>query len=147
MTKPASQFVYVTYIRAEQAAVWRALTSPEFTRQYWFGMTIDGDWKLGGPWKLLFEDGRIADQGEVLEIDEPNRLVISWRNQFKPEYEVEGFTRCAFDLEKDGEAVKLTVTHEIDLADSKVIHAVSGGWPKVLSNLKSLLEIGAIAVA
>lgn len=147
MTQAKSQFVYVTFIRADQAAVWRALTSPEFTRQYWFGMSVEGDWKMGGPWKLSFEDGRIADQGEVLEMDEPNRLVVSWRNEFKPEFKAEGWTRCVYDLEKAEGAVKLTVTHTSEVADSKVIQAVSGGWPKVLSNLKSLLETGSIAVA
>ncbi len=64
----------------------------------------------------------------------------------EPELKAEGPSRCTFDLEPTGGAVKLTITHEIDRPDSKFIHAVNGGWPKVLSNLKSLLETGAIAL-
>ena len=61
-------------------------------------------------------------------------------------FKAEGPGRCTFDIEPMAGAVKLTITHEIDRLDSKLIHAVSGGWPLVLSNLKSLLETGEIVV-
>ena len=142
-----STFVYVTFIRTTPEKLWTALTSPEFTEQYWFGMHQKTDWKAGSPWQLVFADGRIADAGEVVEIDPPKRLVIKWRNEFKPELKVEGYSRCTMELEALTEAVKLTITHTIDCPESKLIGAVSNGWPRVLSNLKSLLETGRIAVA
>ena len=86
--------------------------------------------------------GRFED-GEVLEADPPRRLAISWRNEFRPELTAEGFSRASFEIEATEDSVKLTVIHEIDREGSKLIEAVSGGWPRILSSLKSLLETGA----
>jgi uncharacterized protein YndB with AHSA1/START domain len=72
--------------------------------------------------------------------------VIRWQHQNKPELKAEGDSQCAFDLEPSGTAVKLSITHTIEREPSKFIAAVSGGWPKVISNLKSLLETGTIAL-
>jgi uncharacterized protein YndB with AHSA1/START domain len=142
MTTDASTFRYVTYIRTTPAALWQALTEPEFTRQYWFGVDVLSDWKAGSPWQMRFEDGRIADTGEILESDPPKRLVIKWRNEFRPELKAEGYSRCTMELEpvEDG-VVKLTITHAMGRPGA-FIEAVSGGWPRILSNLKSLLETG-----
>jgi uncharacterized protein YndB with AHSA1/START domain len=115
-------------------------------KQYWFGMHCECDWKVGSEWKLVFADGRIADAGEVVEVDPPKRLVLKWRNEWNPEMKAEGYSRCTFVLEPMTGAVKLTVTHAMDRTQSKFIGAVSGGWPKILSNLKSLLETGAVAL-
>jgi uncharacterized protein YndB with AHSA1/START domain len=144
MSKP--KFVYVTFIRTTPQKLWSALTDPNFTKQYWFGMHHETDWKAGSSWQLVFADGRVADAGEIVEIDPPRRLVLKWRNEFKPELKSEGYSRCTIDLEPIGGAVKLTITHEIDSAESKFIEAVSGGWPRILSNLKSLLETGEVAL-
>ena len=150
MSRP--KFVYVTYIRTTPEKVWAALTDPQTIRKFWFGMTAESAFRAGSPWSLKFEDGRVADSGEILEADPPKRLVIKWRNEFKPELKAEGWSRCTMDIEMadyypnfGGKAVKLTVTHELDGEGTKFIEAVSGGWPKVLSNLKSLLETGDVA--
>ena len=141
MSESKSSFVYVTYIRTTPQKLWDALTKPEFTRQFWFGTWQECDWKAGAAWRLMIPDGRVADAGEVLEIDPPRRLVLSWRNEFTDMRE-EGFSRMTYLLEPESEMVKLTVMHEIDRPKAKFIEAVSGGWPKVISNLKSLLETG-----
>ncbi len=137
-----SQFVYVTFIRTTPGKLWEALTEPQFIRQYWFGTTIECGWKKGSPWKMVQSDGSTSDTGEILEIDPPRRMVIRWQNQWKPELEAEGPSLCTIELEPVGSAVKLTITHSIEREPSKLIHAVSGGWPKIISNLKSLLETG-----
>lgn len=137
-----SSFVYVTYIRTTPDKLWQALTDAEFQKQYWFGMHQECDWKEGSPWKMLFADGRVADMGEVLESDPPRRLVLKWRNDISPELKAEGETRCVYELEQLDESVKLTITHSIDKTPSQFITAVSTGWPKILSSLKSLLETG-----
>lgn len=136
------RFIYVTYIRTTPEKLFEALTKPEFTRQYWFGITAESDWHVGAEWKLRFADGRIADTGEVLEYDPPRRLVLKWRNEFMPELKAEGYSRCVMELEPSGDMVKLTITHAIDRENSEFIQKVSGGWPKILSSLKSLLETG-----
>jgi uncharacterized protein YndB with AHSA1/START domain len=141
-----SSFVYVTFIRTTPEKLWEALTDPQFTRKYWFDTTVECGWKKGSPWKLLGSDGSLTDTGEILEIDPPRRMIIRWQNEWKPELKAEGPGRCTIELEPVGSAVKLTITHEIDRPESKLITAVSGGWPRVLSNLKSLLETGEIAI-
>ena len=140
------EFVYVTYIRTTTEKLWSALTNAELIKQYWFGMHCECDWKTGASWKLLFEDGRIADAGEIIEIEPPKHLVLKWRNEWNPEMKAEGYTRCTFDLQNMTGAVKFTVTHSIERDQSKFIEAVSIGWPQVLSNLKSLLETGMVAL-
>jgi uncharacterized protein YndB with AHSA1/START domain len=142
-----STFIYVTYIRTSPDKLWKALTSPEFIRQYWFGMHCESDWQTGSSWRLMFEDGRVADTGEIVESTPGKRLAIRWRNEFKPELKAEGDSLCVMEIEAAGDASKLTVTHSIDKEGSEFIRAVSGGWPRILSNLKSLLETGDVALA
>ncbi len=137
-----SRFVYVTYIRTTPAKLWQALTEPAFQRKYWFGMTQECAWEKGASWKMLFEDGRVADAGEVLEIDPPKRLVLKWRNEFMPELKAEGYSQATYTLEKAGDSVRLTVVHEIARPGAKFIEKVSGGWPMIFASLKSLLETG-----
>ena len=141
-----SSFVYVTYIRTTQDDLWAALTTPEFMTKYWFGMNMETDWKVGSSWKLSFPDGRIADTGEIVEFDRPRRIVLKWRNEFRPELTAEGYARCSIELEPQDGVVKLTISHTIERSESKFIEAVSGGWPRILSNLKSLLETGELVL-
>ena len=136
------RFVYVTYIPTTPERLWTALTDPDFTTRYWFGMRLESSWEKGAPWSMAYQDGRITDRGEVLEVEKPRRLVLSWRHQFREELKAEGEVRATFTLEPDGELVKLTVVHESQRGAPKLIAAVSGGWPQILSSLKSLLETG-----
>lgn len=142
MTEANSTFVYVIYIRTTPEKLWDALTKPEFTRQYWVGTWQDSAWQPGSSWKLMRPGGGVADAGEVVEIDEPRRLVLRWRNEFVPDLRAEGYSRCTMELEQLGDKVKLTVTHTMDKPDSKFIKAVSMGWPAILSGVKTLLETG-----
>jgi uncharacterized protein YndB with AHSA1/START domain len=137
-----SQFVYVTYIRTTPEKLWQALIEPEFTRQFWSGVWQESEWTRGASWRLMIPDGRVGDSGEILEIEPGRRLVIKWRNEFKPEMHAEGYSRMTMELETQGDMVKLTIIHEIDRPDSKLIKAVSNGWPLILSGLKSMLETG-----
>ena len=137
-----STFVYVTYIRTTPERLWLALTDAQFMKQYWFGMHCESQWTAGSPWTLVSRDGQIYDAGEIVEAEPPGRLVIRWHHQSKPELKAEGDSQCTMELEPNGTAVRLSITHSIEREPSKLIAAVSGGWPKVISNLKSLLETG-----
>ena len=138
-----STFVYVTYIRTTPEKLWSALTDDaEFMKRYWFGTHCQSQWTAGSPWKMVSGEGNITDAGEILEAEPRRRLVIRWQHQNKPELKAEGESRCTMELEPAGAAVKLSITHTIEREPSKFIEAVSGGWPKILSNLKSLLESG-----
>ena len=131
MSKP--EFVYVIYIKTTAEKLWDALIDSAINQKYWFGAHQESDWRVGSSWKIVFPDGRVADSGEIIEVDPPKRLVIKWRNEFSPELKAEGYSRC---------------TMQIEPADGvKFIEAISGGWPRILSNLKSLIETGDIGVA
>ena len=137
-----STFVYVTYIRTTPQKLWSALTDAEFMKQYWFGVHCESEWAAGSSWRLVAPDGQIFDAGEIVEAEPPRRLVIRWQHELKPELKAEGASLCTMELEPSGPAVKLSITHTIEREPSKLIEAISGGWPKVISNLKSLLETG-----
>lgn len=141
-----STFVYVSYIRTTPEELWSALTDAEFMKQYWFGTHCDSEWKSGSAWKMVSAEGQISDSGEILAADPPRKLVIRWQHQNKPELAAEGESLCTMELEPIGATVKLSITHSIERDSSKLIAAVSGGWPKIISNLKSLLETGSIAL-
>jgi uncharacterized protein YndB with AHSA1/START domain len=137
----SSKFVYVTYIQTTPKQLWAALLKPEFTSLYWFGVRMESDWKVGSPWRMIHADGSVSDAGEVLEIDPPRRLVLKWRNEY-PEMKPEGYTRCTFEISRDRGQTRLQIVHEAERDNSRTIEAVSGGWPMVLSGLKTLLETG-----
>ena len=137
-----SRFVYVTYIRTTPEKLWQALIDPEFTRKFWCETWQESEWKPGASWRIMIPDGRVADSGKIVEFDPPRRLVLTWRNEFRPELHAEGHSRLTYELEKVGNSVKLTVIHEMDRPESKFIQAVSNGWPHILASLKSLLETG-----
>jgi uncharacterized protein YndB with AHSA1/START domain len=143
----ASTFSYVTYIRTTPERLWSALTDDgEFMKQYWFGTRCDSDWTPGSSWTHVSGDGQLLDAGEIAEAEPPRRLVIRWQNENKPDLKVEGASRCAMEVEPSGSAVRLSITHTIERDCSRLIAAVSGGWPKVISNLKSLLETGSVCL-
>jgi uncharacterized protein YndB with AHSA1/START domain len=142
-----STFVYATYIRTDAERLWSALTTDTtFMKQYWFGMHCDSEWTAGAHWRMVRSDGSVCDAGTIVEAEPQRRLVIRWRHQANEELKAEGDSICTISLEPTGAAVKLTIVHTMDREESKLITAVSGGWPQILSNLKSLLESGALVL-
>jgi len=140
MSKPT--FVYVTYIAATPEQVFAALTDYKATERYWFGNAVTCDWKVGSP--LTFKrDGQLIISGEVLEYAPPRRLSYT----FHAEHDglgVEKASRVVFEIEPQPNQVKLTVTHDDFVEDSKVFPRISNGWPLVLASLKSYLESGRV---
>ncbi len=140
---PNSKFVYVTYIRTSPEKLWAALIEPEFTRKYWGNTHQVSEWKRGADWKIMIPDGRTGDSGKIVEFDPPRRMVLTWRNEFVPDMKAEGHSTLIYELEKMNDTVKLTLIHEMPVEGSKLIGAVSEGWPHILASLKTLLETGA----
>ena len=144
---PRSTFVYVTYIRTTPEKLWSALTTDsEFMKQYWFGVHCESTWTAGSPWRMIHKDGSVSDSGEIVEAEAPKRLVIRWRHVKFPELAAEGDSLCTMELEQAGSAVKLSLTHTIERENSQLIQKISGGWSKIMSNLKSLIETGSTVV-
>ena len=138
MQKP--ELVYSTYIRTTPKKVWAAITKPEFTRQYWGGAKNVSDWKKGSKWEHVFEDepDTCAVHGKVVESIPPKRLVLTWVD---PD-DASDKSRLTFEIEAIDDMVCLKVTHGDFQAGSQMAGKVSGGWPRVLSSLKSFLETG-----
>lgn len=148
-----ARFVYTTYINATPEHVWRGLTDPAFTRRYW-GTTLESDWAVGSPITWEQQGVRISDPDQVvLESDPYHRLAYTWHT-CTPQWAAangiddallatlvaEGRSRVSFTIEPVDDLVQLTVVHEAAAADSTIIEMVSGGWPRVISALKTLLE-------
>jgi len=135
------KFVYVIYIASTVEKVWRALTDPKLTEQYWFGYKVSSDWKVGSSYMVEKDGVPPFDKGIVLECDPPRRLSYTWHPQFEDALN-EPHSRVTFELVALERQVQLTVIHDEFEVGSKVFEGISGGWPKVLSSLKSLLETG-----
>lgn len=132
-----NDFVYTTYIKTTPEKLWQALTTPEFTRQYWVNANIS-DWKKGSEWKHASPDGQTHVIGKVLESNPPKRLVLSWA---APD-DLSDVSQVSFDIEMVGGLVKLDVVHNQFKQGSTMPGKISKGWPLVLCSLKSLLETG-----
>jgi uncharacterized protein YndB with AHSA1/START domain len=138
MTKP--EFVYVIYIETSKQRVWDALTSGEHTVHFW-SRYVQSDWKVGSRVEFLRADkSKLSHDGEVLEIDPPNRLVMTF--DVTAEGMAEPASRVTYDLAEQHGATRLTVTHDQFPPDSRVLPSISSGWPAILSSMKSYLERG-----
>ncbi len=151
----STEFVYTTYINTTPAQLWQALTDPVFTRRYW-GVALETDWQVGSTLTWVQKGVRIADPEQVVLESEPGRRLAYTFHTFTPEFaESVGFSpellarisgerrsKVCFDIEPVDQLVKLTVVHDGFEPGSAVLELVSGGWPAVLSNLKTLLETG-----
>lgn len=149
-----NSFVYVIYIAATPEKVWEALTSGEFTQQYWAGRRIQSDWQAGSPVRLVKEDGGLDWHGEVLAAEPPKLLSYTFNvddddcecefseHDTQAGLATEKASRVTLELTPMNKQVKLTVTHDQFEPGSAVLKGVSQGWPGILSNLKTLLETG-----
>jgi uncharacterized protein YndB with AHSA1/START domain len=142
MANDTPDFVYVTYIETTPEKLWDALTNPEFTRQYWFGIDVTSDWKVGSSMKYM-QNGEAKVEGKILAAERPKLLSYTFRDT-TGEAAKEPPTKVTLELEPEigTGTVRLTVTHTDFVANSKHRPSISQGWPAVLSGLKSLLETG-----
>jgi uncharacterized protein YndB with AHSA1/START domain len=130
--------VYSVFIRATPDQVWDAITKPEFTQQYFYGVRIEV--RDGRRFSVL---GDTDWDEEVLEADPPRRLVHQWVSYYDPELAAEEPSRVTWEIEpQDGGVTKLTVVHDALEGAPKTAESVAGGWMFVLSGLKTLLETG-----
>lgn len=156
----APPFVSTTYIRTTPERLWQALTEPAFTRRYW-GVALTSEWTPGAKVTWEQEGVTIADPAQVVLVSEPpRRLAYTWHTM-TPEFarsvglddelyvkvSAERRSQVTFVLEPVGDLVRLTVTHDGFEPGSAVRRMVGEGWPRILSDLKSLLETGATFTA
>ncbi len=140
MDKP--QFVYVTYISTTPEKLWNALIDADMTTKYWQHVNVS-NWQPGSKWehRRSNKEGALLLVGRVIESSPPRRLILTWASPVDEARE-EKHTRVTFAIEPLGSVVRLTVTHDRLEPGSEMLKSITAGWPKVLSSLKSLLEVG-----
>ena len=151
--------VYRVFIKATPQAIWDAITTPEWTQRYGYGLRDIYDLRPGGAYQghanadmLTLGMPDVVADGEVIESDPPRRLVMTWRMAMDPRLAAEGFTRLTYEILEGRDGVsRLSVIHDLAgtpghaamVAGDQQGPGAGGGWTWILSDLKSLLESGA----
>lgn len=131
-----STIVYVTFIKTTPEKLWEALTNNEFIKHFWFGSTLETDWKVGSKIKEVKDVDDPFFQGEILESDPSKRLAYTFCVDGEPDTEV------SFTIEAENGTTKLTIEHKGYDKDSKFYKSTSLGWAAISSGIKTLLETG-----
>lgn len=134
-------YVYVIYIRASRQAVWAALTDNKTERSWWVGTRMESTFQPGGTLAFM-KQGKADVRGEILEREDPARLTYTFHVEGPGPQHDEGPTIVEYQLEQFEDTTKLTVIHSNLKKGGRVVQAISGGWPIVLSGLKTFLEGG-----
>jgi uncharacterized protein YndB with AHSA1/START domain len=150
--------IYRVFIKATPQAIWDAITKPEWTQRFGYGLRDEYELRRGGAYRGLANEGMIAMgmsgvivDGEVVDADPPRKLVVTWRMAIDPSMAAEGFTRLTYEIEEGRDGVsRLSVIHDLAgrpghaamVAGDQQGPGAGAGWTWILSDLKSLLETG-----
>ncbi len=133
--------VFEIYIRTTPERLWEAITDPEIRGKYNFGVRISSDWTPGSRFEMSHAKANgLLGEGEILEVDPPRRLVQSMVALWSDDVKREGTSRVTWEIEPIGDSCRLTVTH--DQLREGANRELYGGWPMILSGLKTWLETG-----
>ncbi len=133
--------VFEIYIKTTPERCWEAITDPDIRAKYNFGASVNSEWKPGSPLSLSSPNApSLLGDGEVVEVDPPRRLVHTMRALWSDDVRDEGFSRVTWEIEPVGDSCRLTVTH--DQLREGAHPELYGGWPMILSGLKTWLETG-----
>jgi len=133
--------VFEIYIKTTPERLWEAITDPELRSQYSFGVGVNSDWTQGSRYEAAHAAAGVAiAEGENLEVDPPHRLVQSLTALWSDDVKAEGTSRVTWEIEQIADSCRLTVTH--DQLREGANDELYGGWPMILSGLKTLLETG-----
>ena len=132
--------VFEIYIKTTPERLWEAITDSKLRQKYNFGVGVTSDWTAGSRYDAAHPSGVNIATGENLEVDPPRRLVQSFTALWSEDVQREGTSRVTWEIEPVGDSCRLTVTH--DQLSETVNNEIYGGWPQILSGLKTLLETG-----
>jgi uncharacterized protein YndB with AHSA1/START domain len=132
--------VFEIYIKTTPERLWEAITDNELRAKYNFGVGVESDWTPGSEYQARHPAGVDIGVGENLEVDPPNRLVQSFNALWSDDVKAEGTSRVTWEIKPVGDSCQLTVTH--DQLREGANGELYGGWPQILSGLKTLLETG-----
>ena len=142
MSEPGPKHVYEIYIRTTPEKLWRAITNPAFTKQYFYEQAVESSCEKGAPYSHRTSDGTLMIEGKIVEIDPPHRLVQTFSCPAKEDTRADRASRVTWLIEQIGDACKLTLTHDDFDGETATYKSVGKGWNPVLSGLKTLLETG-----
>src|ERR671927_213467 len=132
--------VFEIYIKTTPERLWEAITDKEMRQKYSFGVGVSSDWTAGSSYKAAHPAGIDIAEGENLEVDPPRRLVQSFNALWGDDVKAEGTSRVTWEIQQIEDSCRLTVTH--DQLREGANDQLFGGWPMILSGLKTLLETG-----
>jgi len=132
---------YQIFIQASPEQVWKAVTDGDISPHYYFGTTVTSDWKVGSTYTYGSEQVKKMIEGEILEIDPPNKLVQTFQPLWEPDAQALSTSKVTWLFEESGEGCKLTLVHE-ELDDVPFANGIIEGWSRILSSLKTYLETG-----
>ncbi len=135
--------VYEVYIKSTPENVWQAITNPEFTRQYFYGTTLQAELKPGSRYTYNNADGGVALSGEILEVQPNRKLVMTFNATHNPESKADRASRVTWEIRPYSGSVLVILTHDDFDGETATYKSVQPGWNPVLSGLKTLLETGA----
>jgi uncharacterized protein YndB with AHSA1/START domain len=139
-TAEPAEKVFEIFIKTTPERLWEAITDREMRRKYNFGVAVDSGWEQGSSYQLSAPGAGDIATGENLEVDPPHRLVQSFTALWGEDVKREGTSRVTWEIEPVGDSCRLTVTH--DQLNEDAHGELYGGWPMILSGLKTLLETG-----
>jgi len=139
-TASPEEKVFEIFIKTTPERLWEAITSSSLRAKYSFGLNVVSDWTAGSRYRLTHPSGGPMIVGENLQVDPPHRLVQSYLAEWSDDVKREGTSRVTWEIEAVGDSCRLTVTH--DQLREDVNGEIYGGWPMILSGLKTLLETG-----
>jgi uncharacterized protein YndB with AHSA1/START domain len=139
----APQHVFEVYIRTTPERLWEAITSPDYTRRYFYGGHYESSWQPGTHYRSVLDDGTTPFEGTLVEVEPPHRLVYTFQYTGDPETRDERPSRVTWEIVPLPGMCRLSVTHD-GFAEGvrKTYRKVGSGWPFILSNLKSFIETG-----
>jgi uncharacterized protein YndB with AHSA1/START domain len=139
-TKP--KHVYVSVIKTTPDKLWAALTDGKITPAYYYGGRFEGDIKPGAAYRYVGPDGGKFVSGNIIEADAPYRLVATFRGEWMPGMENDAESRVTYEIQQQGDCCRLTLIHDEFDGETATYKNAGGGWPGILSGLKTLLETG-----
>lgn len=139
-TKP--KHIFVSIIKTTPEKLWEALTDGKITPAYYYGGVFEGEIKAGAEYRYVAPDGSKFVSGKILEADAPNKLIATFKGEWMPGMESDAPSRVTYEIQQQGDCCRLTLTHDEFEGETATYHNTGGGWPGILSGLKTLLETG-----
>jgi len=145
MEKPMTvkpKHVFVTVIKTTPEKLWAALTDGKITPAYYYGGAFEGALKAGSEYRYTAPDGSNFVSGKIIEVNAPYKLVATFKGEWMPGMENDAPTRVSYEIQQQGDCCRLTLIHDEFEGETNTYKNTGGGWPGILSGLKTLLETG-----